>query len=95
MPISKPVEIRFWNTVNKNSIDSCWISCNERIKLEDGKFIAMYKFSYLLHHPLILPIDFNTFELNHFKCSNKFCVNPNHLRLEQKNKNKLNDYKIN
>jgi hypothetical protein len=95
MPVSQPAEVRFWTSVIKSNIDRCWISCNERIKLENGKFIPMYQFSYLLHHPTILPINFNTFELIHFKCSNKFCVNPNHLRLEQKNKKKLNDYKIN
>lgn len=93
MPVSRPAEVRFWTKVIKGDIDRCWISCIERIKVEDNKVIPMYQFSYLLHYPIIFPIDFKNFEIIHYKCSNKSCVNPNHLRLEMRIKNKINDYK--
>ena len=79
----RPLEERFWEKVNKNGLNGCWIWTNSlmkgygRIEIE-GKMRGAHVVSWELHNGRKVK---DGYVLHHkFKCGNKKCVNPMHLQ---------------
>lgn len=83
----KPEVDRFWESVNKESVDGCWewigtkndrgygrFSVSTGPKKKDRRQVRAYRYAYEL---LVGPIA-NGLELDHL-CRNRACVNPAHL----------------
>ena len=78
-----PLEERFWEKVNKNGLNGCWIWTKSlmngygAIKIE-GKTRRAHIVSWELHNGRKVK---DGYVLHHkFKCGNKKCVNPMHLQ---------------
>ena len=80
MPASRPATERFWEKVDKNGPNGCWVWLASLGSTGYGQFEVDYKplkahrFAYIL---LVGPIP-DGLELDHL-CRNRPCVNPDHL----------------
>ena len=79
----RPLEERFWEKVDKNGLNGCWIWTNSfrggygAIEIE-GKMRGAHVVSWELHNGRKVK---DGYVLHHkFKCGNKKCVNPMHLQ---------------
>ncbi len=81
-PTRKSVTERFWEKVDRGGPDDCWLfkgGSGGHGKFWDGQSLRnAHAFSYELAHGSV-PVGMH---LHHFKCENKRCVNPAHLRPE-------------
>ena len=78
----RPLEERFWEKVDKNGLNGCWIwtaglrDGYGRIKIK-GKMRGAHIVSWELHNGRKVK---DGYVLHHkFKCGNRKCVNPEHL----------------
>lgn len=71
----------FWDQVSVGGDDECWewkgqmVKGYGRIWTHLGKYLLSHRFSYQIHHNILLTPDI----LILHKCDNPPCVNPNHL----------------
>jgi len=84
-PTARLIEERFWEKVNKDSENGCWIWAAGKyhsgygifyVKNGNWKNVRAHRFAYEL---LVAPIPANK-ELDHL-CRNHACVNPAHLEV--------------
>lgn len=75
---------RFWNKVNKNTEDGCWLwtgfiakSGYGIIAKKNASHIRAHRFSYELKHNIKLSAG----KMVYHTCENRHCVNPDHLTL--------------
>lgn len=88
----KTLKERFWDKVEKNSINECWIwkgavSHGYGVAWHNGKLIRAHRLSYEINFGNIPP---KLLVLH--KCDNPVCVNPQHLWLGNQQDN-MNDMK--
>lgn len=95
------VEGRFWIKVDKNGpihpkLGQCWVWTGSvkgdrygrgygDFTDDDGKQVAVHRFSYALHHGPIAP----GMDIDH-RCRNRLCVRPEHLREATRKQNMEN-----
>lgn len=82
--LSKRLLERFWNKIDKKSIDLCWNWKASKTKQGYGKLIYKNKTTIknLLAHRISYTIHHNEIPKHLIichKCNNKLCCNPNHL----------------
>lgn len=83
MPAIRPIEERFWEKVDKNGVNGCWLWQAGKngagygmigLSGHAGAKVLAHRFSYvLLHGPIT-----ERLEIDHL-CRNTLCVNPDHL----------------
>ena len=82
---------RFWSKVAKQE-DGCWLWTADKSHGYGrfrawGKRCQAHRFSYEVHRGPIPPYTPTGYQLDHIKCNNRACVNPEHMRLVPQREN--------